>query len=70
MIKIQLITEAESVLTPSDDLLISAQEKRPVKEEILFFKKCCVDNDILQLFQTMDKDKKGETNFQPHARWM
>lgn len=52
------ITEVESFLTPSDDLGISAQGKRPVEEEILFFKKRCVDNDILQICQTMNKDKK------------
>lgn len=43
------IIEVESLLTSSGDLCISAHGERPVEEEILFFKKRCVDNDILYM---------------------
>lgn len=42
---------------------IPADGKRPVEEEILFFKKRCVDDDILQTRQTMNKETKSLNEF-------
>lgn len=35
-------------------------ERDLLKKKYYFIKKCCVDNDIIEICQTMDKDKESK----------